>query len=151
MFISHSMVSFLLDFTEHGNCQSANRFMEGIEFSIRLTSRPYEWIPLKYIYRDNNREEDDEGTIRGYMVDEIRNRNTGNGNSNRQENVAIDICNFCVSDSIQFRWLQTSDSTGNSRNFRDSWILDDIEINIVTAVNASMELLSENFDIDTLK
>ena len=134
------------------DCNTVNGFDEGIEFSIRLSSRPNEWIPIKYVYRRRNVRDDDiridTGTIRGYSVEQIENDDNG---MNRQEIVMEGICNFCVSDSIQFRWLQTISQNPNNMQVRDTWILDDINISITTAEDVAVNLLIETFDMDALE
>ena len=143
------MVSFMIVFIRTGDdCNSVDDFNEGVEFSARLLSKPNEWIPLKYIYYRGDRRTDeiirmDESFIRGYMVEQ-----TSLSEDNSSINATIDICNFNISDFIQFRWLQTSYVNSG---VRDVWILDNIKISIVTSEHGNIVLLSETFDLRMLK
>ena len=126
-----------------------DNFDEGVEFSVRVCSSPYEWIPIKFISkRSHNRRNINigqaEGTtlnIRGYDVETIY--------PGRREFVPIHV-NICVpvlKESIQFRWLQTSFLWSNK--VRDVWTLDNIKVNLVSSTSIT-ELLDEEFDT-TLK
>ncbi len=130
-------------------CNTINGFNEGVEFSYQLSSLPNEWIPIKFIYRDNrNRSlsipigDFNNFSIRGYtMFDVIR----GSVNT-----VRLSLCGFNNSDSIRFRWLQTSQISSGSIS-RDVWILDDIVINIVQSQKIKVNLLHESFNETELK
>ena len=147
---TYRMVSFMIVFIRTGDdCNSVDEFNEGVEFSARLLSKPNEWIPLKYIYyrgdEDTRTDEIhmDESNIRGYMVEQTR-----LSEDNSSTNATIDICNFNVSDFIQFRWLQTSSVDSG---LQDVWILDNIKISIATSEHGNITILSETFDLRMLK
>ena len=131
------------------NCNTINQYDEGIEFSVRLLSLPEEWIPITYVFRRVDRNGainiSDGGGIRGYRVNEARQ----NG-SNSTAKIMVDICNFNSSDSIQFRWLQTS-TIQNDEIIKDVWILDNLEISITTSEHGNVQLFNEAFDGVTLK
>ena len=109
---------------------------EGVEFSVRLFSLPEEWIPVTYIFRRDDRNDhiiiSDGGGIRGYRVNESRQNGT-----NSTAKIMVDICNINISDSIQFRWLQTS-FLRNGDILRDVWILDNLEISITTSEHGNV-------------
>ena len=46
-------MSFLIVFEDSDNFNKINEFNEGVEFLLRLSSMPDEWIPLKFIYFRN--------------------------------------------------------------------------------------------------
>ena len=71
-------------------------------------------------------------------------------NNNATEDIIVDICNFNISDSIQFRWLQTGTITNNDI-LRDVWILDNLEISINTSDHGNVQLFKETFDGEKLK
>ncbi len=64
--------------------------------------------------------------------------------------VRLSLCGFNNSDSIRFRWLQTSQISSGSIS-RDVWILDDIVINIVQSQKIKVNLLHESFNETQLK
>ena len=110
---------------------------------------PEEWIPSTYVFRSYVRNNainiSDGGGIRGYEVNEVH-----RGGNNSTKDIMVDICNFNISDSIQFRWLQTS--TIQSNDFlRDVWILDNLEISINTSEHGNVQLFKETFDGGILK
>ena len=110
---------------------------------------PEEWIPITYVFRNSNRSNAinifDGGGIRGYEVNKVR-----RGGNNSSEDIKVDICNFNISDSIQFRWLQTSTIKSNDI-VRDVWILDNLEISINTSEHGNVQLFKETFDGGILK
>ncbi len=141
-------ISFMVIFKKN-SCNTINGFNEGVEFSYQLSSLPNEWIPIKFIYRDNRNSslsipigDYNNFSIRGYtMFDVIR----GSVNT-----VRLSLCGFNNSDSIRFRWLQTSQISSGSIS-RDVWILDDIVINIVQSQKIKVNLLHEGFNETQLK
>ena len=143
-------MSFLLVFNDSDNFNTINEFNEGVEFSLSLSSMPDEWIPLKFIYFRNgpNSSEIFIGDInnfilRGYEVKDV--------DASNMVEVSICLCGFNISDSVQFRWLQTSRFTKSNLIPRDLWILDDIIINFVTEELEEINLLKESFDSLELK
>ena len=108
-------------------------------------SKPEEWIPITYVFKRKNSSTSDGGSIRGYEVNKVRLYN-----DNVTEDIIVDICNFNISDSIQFRWLQTSNITDNDI-LRDVWILDSLEISINTSEHGNVQLFKETFDGEILK
>ena len=108
-----------------------------------------EWIPITYVFRNYNRSNAinilDGGGIRGYEVNNVR-----RGGNNSTKDIMVDICNFYISDSIQFRWLQTSSIQSND-TLRDVWILDNLEISINTFEHGNVQLFKETFDEEILK
>ena len=145
----YSTVSYSIIFIGAGDCNTINSYDEGVEFSARLLSMPEEWIPITYVFRSNDRNNainiSDGGGIRGYEVNEVL-----QGGNNSTEDIKVDICNFNISDSIQFRWLQTSSIASNDF-LRDVWILDNLEISINTCEHGTVQLLKETFDEGILK
>ena len=107
-------------------------------------SKPEEWIPITYVFRSNANKTSD-GGIRGYEVNKVRLYN-----NNATEDIIVDICNFNISDSIQFRWLQTSNITDNDI-LMDVWILDNLDISINTSEHGNVQLFKETFDGEILK
>ena len=87
----------------------------------------------------------DGGGIRGYEVNEVC-----QGGNNSTQDIMVDICNFNSSDSIQFRWLQTS-RIKNNDILRDVWILDNLEISITTYEHGNVQVFEETFDGGILK
>ena len=73
------------------------------------------------------------------------------GGYNSTKDIVVDICNFNISDSIQFRWLQTSSIMTNNDILRDVWILDNLEISITTYEHGNVQLFKETFDGGILK
>ena len=110
---------------------------------------PEEWIPITYVFRRYNRSNAinilDGGGIRGYEVNEVH-----RDSNNSTEDITVDICNFNISDSIQFRWLQTSTILSDDA-LRDVWILDNLEISINTSEHGNVQLFKETFDGGILK
>lgn len=114
---------------------------EGVEFSVRLLSRPKEWIPLHFFYKTTSQKMNtriDHAEIRGYKVTKEFLSNNG-----IFFNYVGRVCDFNQSDSIQFCWLQTSCSDGMRTKF---WLLDKIVINISTSTNGDITILNETFD-----
>ena len=143
-------MSFLTVFENSDNFNTINEFNEGVEFSLRLSSMPDEWIPLKFIYFRNgsNSSEIFIGDInnfilRGYEVKYV--------DADSIVEITICLCGFNITDSVQFRWLQTSRFTKSDFIPRDLWILDDIIINFVTETQEEINLLNESFDSLELK
>ena len=146
LIFSYSTVSYSIIFIGVGkNCNTINKYDEGVEFSARLLSMPEEWIPITYVYRSYAINISDGGDIRGYKVNKVR-----PGGNNSTEDIMVDICNFNISDSIQFRWLQTSTINDNDI-LRDVWILDNLEISINTSDHGNVQLFKETFDGEILK
>ena len=128
-------------------CKSIYTVNEGVEFSVRLSSMPNEWIPLKYIYykRDNRRSNRFEFTnysIRGYVVNTtVLSKN----DKSSTKLISVRICDLNITDSVQFRWLQTIKVELSSRK-RKIWVLDN-----VTIVFNGSTLLQDNFSSSVLK
>ena len=110
---------------------------------------PEEWIPITYVFRRYDRKNkiniSDGDGIRGYEVNEVRQHG-----DNSTQDIMVHICNFNISDSIQFRWLQTS-IIENNDFLRDVWILDNLEISISTCEHGIVQLFKEDFDGGILK
>lgn len=152
----HSEVSFLIVFNETGDCNTVNEFNEGVEFSIRLLSRPEEWIPIKFIYHRDSRNTSsiyignkEDFHLRGFSVQTLQ-IDVGPDRASLM-NVTVEICNFSSSDSFQFRWLQTSHYVRNDVKQKDIFMLNYFEIELVTSDGNSFVLLNESFDNDTMK
>ena len=131
-------------------CDIIDVFSEGVEFSLRILSEPEEWIPIKFIYtnvRTNSHNGIDIGApgegfrFRGYKVEQ-------NMASDGWNKFDIHICNFSLSDSLQFRWLQTSliIRTG----IYEVWFMDNITINLVMP-SSKYNLLVDEFNSENLK
>ena len=94
-----------------GECNRIDEFREGVEFSLQLLSKPEEWIPIRYLYYNNI----DDSTLQSIIIGEpghkfrLRgyNKVEQSNSSNGLNKFEIQICNFSLSDSLQFRWLQT--------------------------------------------
>ena len=117
-----------------------------MEFSLRLLSKPEEWIPIRFLYYNIIStsssifigEPGDNFRLRGYKVEQSK-------ASNGWNKFKIQICNFSLSDSLQFRWLQTSKFSSGGVN--DVWFMDNITINLVqpsSRKNLLVEEFSEN-------
>ena len=119
-----------------------------MEFSLRLLSEPEEWIPIRFTYNsDTDRQAiyigapGEDFRLRGYKVEQSMVFDGWN-------KFEIQICNFSLSDSIQFRWLQTS--ILNPGGISDVWFMDNITINLVQPSSRS-NLLVEEFNSGNLK
>ena len=119
-----------------------------MEFSLRLLSEPEEWIPIRFIYNsDTDRQPIDIGApgedfrLRGYKVEQSM-------VSDGWNKFEIQICNFSLSDSIQFRWLQTS--IFRPGGISDVWFMDNITIKLVQTSSRN-NLLMEEFNSEKLK
>jgi len=57
------------------------------------------------------------------------------------------VCGINKAESFQFRWLQTSKFNNEvSKNFKDTWILDDIKIELVSGNSQHrLTLINESF------
>ncbi len=111
-----------------------NAFDEGVEFSIGVSSEPGEWIPLKFIRIKKGRNvseiyigDKDNFRLRGYPVD-------NQVIISDVKSIRANICCFNSTDSIQFRWLQTSQFRKDhvTDSARDSWSIDNITIDLVS-------------------
>ena len=130
-------------------CSEIDEFSEGVEFSLRLLSEPEEWIPIRFTYNtmSNRNKEIDIGApgedfrLRGYKVEQSM-------VSYGWNKFEIQICNFSLSDSIQFRWLQTS--IFRPGGISDVWFMDNITINLVQP-SSRKNLLMEEFNSEKLK
>ncbi len=125
-----------------------NAFDEGVEFSIGVSSEPGEWIPLKFIRiknKDHNEPNISIGdkynfSLRGYPVD-------NQVIISDVKSIRTNICCFNSTDSIQFRWLQTSQFTKVhvTDSARDTWSIDNITIDLVSD-KFRLSILNESFD-----
>ena len=138
-------VSFKIIFNGKGGCNTINEFNEGVEFSIRLSSMPDEWIPINFIYfkdKNNNSEiligDFNNFYLRGYAIPSNRIY------ENPTMSVVSKICNVTDDDLIQFRWLQTS-RIKNENKAKDIWILDDIKIDVISEYG-NLSLINQSFD-----
>ncbi len=138
-------------FKEDGteNCNTINEFIEGVEFSYQLSSLPNEWIPIKFIYYNNLINSSNtlisdinNYSIRGYTMFNVIN--------NSINSVRLTLCGFNSSDSIRFRWLQTSLKIRDFSS-REVWILDDVTINLVQSQVTKFNILHESFSEPQLK
>ena len=155
-FVRHSSVTFLIVFNETGDCNTINEFNKGVEFSVRLLSTPEEWIPLRFIYHRDSKNhseiyigEKNNFHLRGYAVQTLQ-IDTGLHQASIM-NVTIEVCHFNASDSMQFRWLQTSYFVINTEKQKDIWILDYIGIDAVTSNFSRMIMLNESFENDEIE
>ena len=137
-------------FEDTDNFNTINEFNEGVEFSLRLSSMPDEWIPLKFIYFRNgvNSSEIFIGDINNFI---LRGYEVKNVDADSIVEITICLCGFNITDSVQFRWLQTSRFIKSDFIPRDLWILDDIIINFVIEELEEINLLKESFDSLELK
>ena len=130
-------------------CDTIDLFSEGVEFSLRLLSEPEEWIPIRFIFNNMNDKiiaiyigaPGEDFRLRGYKVEQSM-------VSEGWNKFEILICNFSLSDSLQFRWLQTSNVQPNK--IRDVWFMDNITINLMLPSSRS-NLLEEEFNRENLK
>lgn len=67
-----------------------------------------------------------------------------------KKRITLQLCGFKLSDSFQFRWLQTSMLGKNSKP-NDVWSLDDIMIHFVSETGVRSVLLDDSFDSTTLE
>ena len=79
--------------------------------------------------------------LRGYKVDQSMVPEGWN-------KFKVQICNFSLNDSLQFRWLQTSAFT--SGGIKDVWFMDNITITLVQPSSRN-NLLVEEFNSENLK
>ena len=120
-----------------------------MEFSLRLLSETEEWIPIRFIYNKvvNSVQgikigaPGEDFRLRGYKVEQSM-------VSDGWNKFEIQICNFSLSDSLQFRWLQTSQFKPGRIN--DVWFMNNITINLVQPSSRS-NLLVEEFNSGNLK
>ena len=130
-------------------CDDIDVFSEGVEFSLRLLSETEEWIPIRFIYNKvvNNvlgikiGAPGEDFRLRGYKVEQSM-------VSDGWNKFEIQICNFSLSDSLQFRWLQTS--LFKPGGISDVWFMDNITINLVQPSSRN-NLLVEEFNSGNLK
>jgi len=146
LWFSYSEASFEVNF----HCMDGiDTFDEGVEFAARRCSSPQEWIPLQFLHTNTHTHDNaphDIGEpnttvlIRGYEVETLKMKD--------KTVVRVNISNIDPSDSIQFRWMQTS--TFKSNAIRDVWTLDNVTINFISGGN-SMGLLHDGFDNGSVK
>ena len=129
-----SEVSFLVILCKHK--KSIN---DGVEFSVRLSSVPDVWIPINYTYVQKGGSECPIFKLRGFNV-----QPTCVKNKKKSLKVIVKICNLTFTDSIQFRWLQTSEEHKSKE--KAMWILDDVTIRLNDTT-----LLNDTFDATMLK
>ena len=141
--------SIVFTFYSHfHNCSGSldnNGFIgDDMEVYIRLLSNPSEWIPLAVIQIYQQRVK----TLRhGYNIPYIYVLESFDRPIIHAD---ITICNFSLTESIQFRWLVTSRSLIKNRPGRDVWSLDDVEITLTTQCD-NYTLLADSFDMTKLK
>ena len=70
---------------------------------------------------------------------------------NGSSRTVLRVCGFNSSDSVQFRWLQTSQLGKYQLYSKDVWILDDINISLVLSETENISLVSESFESADLK
>ena len=106
-------------------------YNEGVEFSIRLSSMPDIWFPIKFVYFNTEQANSDisignssDLRIRGYSVQQV---DASNGGLPSQTEVRVQVCGFSSTDLVQFRWLQTAQLNSVAQP-DDVWILDDVKI-----------------------
>ena len=111
------------------------------------------WIPIFYIVQiakgDSLRSQDismDSQNIRGYNASE-QIVSVGNKNS-----FSLQVCDFGEDNSlnsIQLRWLQTSQFRGPSK---DLWSIDDVQVTLIEPESGTNTvLLEDTFDESQLK
>ncbi len=122
-----------------------DQFEEGVEFSIRTSLLPHDWIPLKFFFNDRFLPTPTPSMQRrGYLVPTVF------ITEESEEDIIINVCNISTDNiSLQFRWLQTSTLLANAPI--DIWLLDNIKISVIDSVQENLTLLEENFDGNTLK
>ena len=125
-------------------CNRIDHFSEGVEFSLRLLSKPEEWIPIRFLYCTIKTsaiesiiigEHGGNFRLRGYKVEQSK-------ASDGWNKFEIQVCNFSLNDSLQFRWLQTSMFLLGG--IKDVWFVDNITINLVQP-SSRKSLLVEEF------
>jgi len=123
------------------SCNAVDQFSEGVEFSLRLLSHPEEWTPISFIYHENTilpsitdiGGPGEHFRLRGYKV---------------EQKINLQICNFSLSDSIQFRWLQTT--VHRPGEIADVWYMDNVSILLMEPSSKSI-LLEDDFNEDYLE
>ena len=122
------------------NCfDRIDHFEEGVEFSVRTSLLPHDWIPLNFFYTRFLQTPTPSMHRRGYLVPTVF------ITEESEEDITINVCNISTDDiSLQFRWLQTSTLLIDIP--RDIWLLDNIKISIIDSVQGNKTLLEENFD-----
>ena len=124
-------------------------FSEGVEFSLRLLSEPDEWIPIRFTYFSKTGTNNavnignfgEDFRLRGYKVQQSM---VSDGLSKSE----IQVCNFNLSNSVQFRWLQTS--LFRSDGIKDVWFMDNINITLVVQ-SSRHNLLMDEFNTKKLE
>ena len=135
-------------FNNGSGCNTINTINEGVEFSIRLSSS-LDWIPLSYAYFKNGSSSNRDGNIslgnvtyegiRGYPLPKTR---VIYGKTIARQNLLL--CGLNGTEYFQFRWLQTS-QFNPSPPFKDTWILDDIRIDLLSGNGQHLSLINESF------
>jgi len=124
--------------------------MQIAEFSVRLSSMPDEWIPIRFIYfnavqtnNDINIGNSGDLRIRGYSVQQV---NASNGGDQALETtVRLRVCGFnALTDLVQFRWLQTAKVNSGAQP-SDVWTLDDVKIGGTVNQTECAPVLYESF------
>ncbi len=145
MFAFCSKVSFQLALRRPNCFDEIDQFEEGVEFSIRTSLLPHDWIPLKFFFNDRFLPTPTPSMQRrGYLVPTVF------ITEESEEDIIINVCNISTDNiSLQFRWLQTSTLLVNAPI--DIWLLDNIKISVIDSVQENLTLLEENFDGNTLE
>ena len=124
-------------------------FSEGVEFSLRSLSEPDEWIPIRFTYFSKTSTNNavnignfgEDFRLRGYKVQQSM---VSDGLSKSE----IQVCNFNLSNSVQFRWLQTS--LFRRDGIKDVWFMDNINITLVVQPSRH-NLLMDDFNTKNLE
>jgi len=142
-------VNFELFFPQ--DCNSPNDFDEGVEFAFRLDSETT-WVPIVYIAPSTlptaaaiKIGDPNNLVLRGYAV-ESRISPVGSSLS-----YSVQLCGFSnQSESIQFRWLQTS-LVNLDNTLKDIVVLDDVQISHEPEDGVRVALMEDSFDGEGLK
>ena len=125
-----------------------------MEFAVRLSSMPDEWIPLTLLYSSDNftdseMDRDESETITEGNTNTSFNEDTFNDSTivlirgyrvvpraipienMNDNNITLRICNFSNNESFQFRWLQTSNLDLSTEENDEMWALNNINITLV--------------------
>ena len=133
------------------DCNSASDFDEGVEFAFRLDSETT-WVPIVHlapIITNGNSipiGDPDNLVVRGYAVES---RVIPIGSSMPY---SVQLCGFSnISESIQFRWLQTTFVSQFDNTFKNIAGLDNVQISYEPEDGVRIVLLEDSFDSEELK
>lgn len=155
IFIIHRIVSFTIEFL---NCDSPDKFDEGVEFAIRWDGRG-NWVPLGYYHNSNNIQNRPDDIFIGSISHiletptiHFRGYDVPISKFSDRITVRLEICDSTnlKHNMIQFRWLQTTRFSSTKVVPVDVWTLDNVTVEFDNGSNKQV-VLSETFDLGTLK